>query len=46
MALRPDVYVIVEDMVNGLISLMNSEYKYPVNLGSNLELSVNQIAQK
>ena len=36
----------VEDMVNGLISLMNSEYKYPVNLGSNLELSVNQIAQK
>jgi len=34
----------VEDMVDGLISLMDSDYKYPVNLGSNLELSVNQIA--
>ena len=36
----------VADMVDGIIKLMNSDYNYPVNLGSNNELSINDIARK
>ena len=34
----------VEDLVDGLIKLMNSDYHNPINLGSNNELSINNIA--
>ena len=34
----------VDDMVDGLIALMDSSYTKPVNLGSNLELTINEIA--
>jgi UDP-glucuronate decarboxylase len=36
----------VEDTVRGLITLMNSEYKLPVNIGNPLELTVSKIAEE
>lgn len=34
----------VDDTVKMLIDLMNSDYKDPINIGNNIELSVNEIA--
>jgi UDP-glucuronate decarboxylase len=34
----------VDDMVDGLIALMNSNYSLPINIGNNIEMSVNEIS--
>jgi UDP-glucuronate decarboxylase len=34
----------IEDQINGLIKLMNSNYIYPVNIGNPYELKVNELA--
>ena len=34
----------IEDLVNGIIQLMNSEYSYPINIGNDDEVSINEIA--
>lgn len=34
----------VDDMVDGLIRLMDTEYTQPINIGNNIELTVNEIA--
>ena len=35
----------VDDTVNGLIALMNSDYNYPVNIGNPNEISIKNIAE-
>jgi len=35
----------VSDLVSGLISLMNSNYSRPINLGNPREYSINELAQ-
>lgn len=34
----------IDDNINGLIKLMNSNYNYPVNIGNNYEITVKEIA--
>ncbi len=34
----------IDDLVNGIIQLMNSEYSYPINIGNNDEVTINEIA--
>ena len=34
----------IDDLVNGIIQLMNSEYSYPINIGNNDETTINEIA--
>jgi UDP-glucuronate decarboxylase len=36
----------IEDMVNGLIKLMNSNYTKPINIGNPTELTIKEIANK
>ena len=36
----------VEDTVEGIIKLMNSNYKFPINIGSDNEMTINDIAEK
>tara|TARA_B100000575_G_C23051434_1_gene605267 strand:- start:757 stop:1167 length:411 start_codon:yes stop_codon:yes gene_type:complete len=34
----------IDDLVRGIIQLMNSEYSYPINIGNDDEVSINEIA--
>ena len=34
----------IDDLVNGIIHLMNSEYSYPINIGNDDEVTINEIA--
>ena len=34
----------IDDLVNGIIQLMNSEYSYPINIGNDDEVTINEIA--
>ena len=34
----------IDDLVNGIVQLMNSEYSYPINIGNNDEVTINEIA--
>ena len=34
----------IDDLVNGIIKLMNSEYSYPINIGNDDEVTINEIA--
>ena len=34
----------IDDLVNGIVQLMNSEYSYPINIGNDDEVSINEIA--
>ena len=34
----------IDDLVNGIIRLMNSEYSYPINIGNDDEVTINEIA--
>ena len=34
----------IDDLVNGVIRLMNSEYSYPINIGNDDEVTINEIA--
>ena len=34
----------IDDLVNGVIKLMNSEYSYPINIGNDDEVTINEIA--
>ena len=34
----------IDDLVNGVIQLMNSEYSYPINIGNDDEVTINEIA--
>jgi UDP-glucuronate decarboxylase len=36
----------IDDLVDGLIKLMNSSYNYPVNLGNPDEMTINDLAHK
>ena len=45
MANKHDSFCYVDDMVNGLIKLMNSNNQGPINLGNNDEKSINEIAE-
>lgn len=36
----------VEDTVEGIIKLMNSNHKFPINIGSDNEMTINDIAEK
>lgn len=37
-------FCFVDDTINGLIKLMSSNYNQPINLGNNIELEINYIA--
>jgi len=34
----------IDDLVNGIIQLMNSEYSFPINIGNDDEVTINEIA--
>ena len=34
----------IDDLVNGIIQLMNSEYSYPINIGNDDEVTINETA--
>ena len=34
----------IDDLVNGVFQLMNSEYSYPINIGNDDEVTINEIA--
>jgi len=34
----------IDDLVNGILQLMKSEYSYPVNIGNDDEVTINEIA--
>ena len=34
----------IDDLVDGIIQLMNSEYSYPINIGNDDEVTINEIA--
>ncbi len=34
----------IDDLVNGIVQLMNSEYSYPINIGNDDEVTINEIA--
>ena len=34
----------IDDLVNGIIQLMNSKYSYPINIGNDDEVTINEIA--
>ena len=34
----------IDDLVNGIIQLMNSEYSYPINIGNDDEVTIKEIA--
>ena len=34
----------IDDLVNGVFKLMNSEYSYPINIGNDDEVTINEIA--
>ena len=34
----------IDDLVNGILQLMKSEYSYPVNIGNDNEVTINEIA--
>ena len=34
----------VDDLINGILSLMNSNYTYPVNIGNPIEFTINELA--
>ena len=34
----------IEDLINGLIKLMNSSYNYPMNIGNPYEITVTELA--
>ena len=34
----------INDLVNGIFQLMNSEYSYPINIGNDDEVTINEIA--
>ena len=34
----------IDDLLNGIIQLMNSEYSYPINIGNDDEVTINEIA--
>jgi len=34
----------IDDLINGIVLLMKSNYSYPVNIGSNDEVSINEIS--
>ena len=34
----------IDDLLDGIIKLMNSEYAYPINIGNDDEISINEIA--
>ena len=34
----------IDDLVDGIVQLMNSEYSYPINIGNDDEVSINEIA--
>ena len=34
----------IDDLVNGIFQLMNSEYSYPINIGNDDEVTINEIA--
>jgi nucleoside-diphosphate-sugar epimerase len=36
----------IEDQIDGLIKLMNSDYLYPINIGNPYEITVKQLANK
>ena len=36
----------VSDIINGLISLMESDFKFPMNIGNNKEITINDLAKK
>ena len=38
-------FCFVDDLVSGLINLMNSNYTLPINLGNPEEFSINEIAE-
>ena len=38
-------FCFVDDMVDGLIKLMNTDYEYPVNLGNDSEISISELSQ-
>ena len=35
----------ISDLINGLLKLMDSNYSYPLNLGNNEEVSINELAK-
>ena len=34
----------IDDLINGILKLMNSEYSYPINIGNDDEVTINEIA--
>jgi len=34
----------IDDLIDGVLQLMNSEYSYPVNIGNDDEVTINEIA--
>lgn len=36
----------ISDIINGLISLMESDFQYPINIGNNKEITINDLANK
>ena len=37
-------FCFIDDLINGIIKLMNSEYSYPINIGNDDEVTINEIA--
>ena len=39
-------FCFIDDLINGIVELMNSQYKLPLNLGSNNEISILELGKK
>ena len=37
-------FCFIDDLIDGILMLMNSEYSYPINIGNDDEVTINEIA--
>ena len=38
-------FCFISDLIDGIVKLMNTEYAYPINIGNNDEVTINEIAK-
>ena len=43
---KREVFCFVDDLVEGLVSLMDSNYEFPINLGNPSEFTISELAQE
>ena len=45
MEIKLDLLFHTSDLIDGIVKLMNTEYAYPINIGNNDEVTINEIAK-